>query len=165
MAMHERRAVREDVSPNPMSLSAWAQVVGTYVGPIRSANRRFGNDGVNTMDVRLEISGSPEYPLIFLQTRTAFSGALILSGERAETFTNIPERHYGVRASVAATSHDPDQLRLMLKSQPLSPTLGGFMTLTFRGRGCAEVDFIEHAGRRGDGILKRLPRLPGVCRE
>lgn len=165
VAMHERRVVREAVSPNPMTPGQWSQITGVYVGPVRSVNRRFGATGFNTTDLRLEISGTPEAPELFLKMHTAFTSASFFSGERDETFTNIPERRYGVRASLRATSHEPDQLRIRLWSQPLSPSLGGFLTITFRGQGCADVDFLEHAGRRGEGTIKRLPNLPGVCRE
>ena len=165
MAMHQRRAIRENVSPNPMTPREWSQITGAYVGPIRSENRRFGASGAQAAELALEIFGTAAQPEIFLKMRSDYTSPLIFYGERTESFTNIPERHYGVRGDVVAISHEPDQLYIRLKPQPLSPLFGSFMIVTFHGHGCANVEFIEHAFRHGSGLLKRLPNLPGVCRE
>src|SRR5581483_8134034 len=165
MAMHQRRIIRENVSPDPMTPGQWSQITGTYLGPIRSTNNRFGTEGVVVAETRMEVYGTAEHPLIFLKMRADTTSAMTFYGERTETFTNISERHYGVRGDVVAASHFPNQLYLKLWPQPLSPMLGGFMIVTFNGHGCAEVEFVEHAFRHGEGTLKRLPKLPGVCRE
>lgn len=159
MAVHQRRNIRESVAPEPMTPRAWGAAAGTYIGPIRSTSRRFGSEGVSVAETRLEISGTADEPLIFMKMRVAFTSAGNMNGERTETFTNIDQRRYGVRGRLFASSHAPDQLLLQLKPQPLSPTAGSFMILTFRGHGHADVDFVEHAFRHGEGTLLRPPAL------
>jgi len=157
--MHQRRNIRESVTPEPMTPRDWAAVTGTYIGPIRSTSRRFGTEGVAVAETRLEISGTADEPLIFMKMRVAFTSAWNQNGERAETFTNIDERRYGVRGRIVASSREPNQLFLQLEPQPLAPTFGSFMIVTFREDGRANVDFVEHAFRRGEGILQRPPAL------
>lgn len=165
MVMHQRRNIRESVAPEPMSPRAWANATGIYIGPIRSTSRRFGTEGVAVAETRLEISGTAQEPLIFLKMRVAFTSAGIQNGERTETFTNIDQRRYGVRERVIASSHEPDQLYLQLKAQPLAPTFGSFMIVTFRADGGADVDFVEHAFRRGEGTLQRPPVFAEAARD
>jgi hypothetical protein len=152
------------LSPQPMNPAQWQRVTGLYAGPIRAATTRFGYEALSVRELRMEISGTAEEPLVFLKMQTSHAGAWTAYSEKTETFTNISERRYGTQGYVFASSHAPDQLLLRLRANGVSWNVRPRMILTFRGRSCIDVDWIAESGWRGEGTLQRLPIFSGACR-
>lgn len=160
----QRRAIRETLAPEPMSARAWAAVVGTYTGPVRSTMRRFRNEGASVAETRVEISGDAQNPRVFLKMQTGYTSAWVSYVERDETFTNIPERRYGTQGFVLASTHEPDQLMLRFRPGVLSANARAFWIITFCGRDCATIEAVGRSGRYGEGTLHRVPAFSGACR-
>src|SRR5450432_2219893 len=112
----------------------------TYAEPVRSLSSRFGTTGTRVDNVRGELGGTPEAPLVFLRMRMVYSSADIAYGERIESFTNIPEREFGTKARLVVVSHAPNQLYIGLQPEIFSPNRGTAMIVTFHDKGCTEVD-------------------------
>jgi len=140
-----------------MSERAFARIAGVYLGPVRTTTKRFGTQGIRLFEMRLELYGNPESPDVFLKLHTAFTGAWEAYGENSEEFTNIPERRYGTQGFIVATTHAPNQIMLSPRTGALSPHLGSFMIVTFRGRNRADVTWIGRSGWHGGGTLHRVP--------
>jgi hypothetical protein len=156
-SIYQRRAVFADLSGTPIAAAHWRKIAGVYSGPLRSTSSRFGNTGVVTENVRLELYGTPGAPLVFLKVHTSYTSANIAYGERMESFTNIPSREFGVKGRLAASSHAPNQLYISLRPQLLSPHRGTAMIVTFHENGGADIDLVGHFQRRGIGTLHREP--------
>jgi len=169
----QRKAFFENLSPDRMSKSAWKHYTGAYRGTIHSsaypngvmgANARewvFQTDasmepGVTVAEVRLDLSGTPEEPQVYLEMDSACSSEWVTSGTYFEKFTNIPQRQYGVKNGLLAYSHAPNQLLISLKPEFFSPNRGAAMILTFRGKGYVDIEYIGHFSRRGIGNLSRV---------
>lgn len=159
--VEERRAVFANLSPYPVSAATWKTMTGVYKGPVHSTAKAFGSTGVNVMEIRLELSGTPDAPLVYLDLDAAASSAWNMSVNYTEKFTNIPQRVYGGRCPVLVYSHAPSQLLISLEPDILSPNRGAAMILTFHGgrdiNSYADVDYIGHFSRRGNGSLSRVP--------
>ena len=158
-----------------MSPRAWKNCVGIYKGTIHSAafahtdigGATFGTldvelesaqpPGVTVAEVRLDLSGTPDCPLVYLEMDSSATSEWVPSGTYFEKYTNIPHRKYGVRYGVLAYSHAPNQLLISLKPDLFSPNRGAAMILTFRGRGVVDIEYIGHFSRRGNGNLSRVP--------
>jgi len=152
----DRNALLEDMSPALMREGAWAQVRGTYTGPVRSVTQRFGFEGQSAMEVRLDLSGWAGAPGVVLRMENGYSTAWAMYGERKGTYTNIPSKRYGTQGYVYATTHYPNVLVVKLRRYGLSATTGTWLILRFEGNGVADVDLIGHSGWRGDGELWRV---------
>lgn len=171
----QREAFFENLSPDKISQSAWKKYTGIYKGTIHSSSSgNYGVEGVNmeyvdprlnssddpgvtVAEVRLELSGTPEEPQVYLEMQSACTSVWVTSGNYLEKFTNIPQREYGVHARLLAYSHAPNQLLISLKPQFFSPNRGAAMILTFRGKGYVDIEYIGHFSRRGTGNLTRVP--------
>lgn len=159
----KRRAVVRALAPETMTPEQWSRVVGVYIGPVRATTIRFGDEGVTVLQTRIEISGRPEAPEIFLKVQTSFSGAWIPYSEKLETFTNIPERRYGTQGYIFASSHDPNQILLRLRPNGIPLGVRPRLILSFHAHGCADVEYLGPSGWRGEGTLHRVPVFAGAC--
>jgi len=155
--VQERKDFFANLSPDRISPAHWKTLVGVYKGSVHSSASAFGSTGINEMEVRLELSGTPDEPLVYLDIDTAASSAWNASVTYSEKFTNIPQRVYGGRKPVLVYSHEPNQLLISLEPEILSPNRGAAMILTFHGNAYADVDYIGHYGRRGNGNVSRVP--------
>lgn len=153
-----RRAVLYQLNPVPMSETAWAGVRGVYAGPVRAATQRFGFEGVQSMDFRLELSGYASDPGILMRVHTGYITAWTMYGEWKGTYTNLPSRRYGTQGWVEASTHAPDQLLIRPIANGIIGPREYWMILTFHPHGVASIDFIGHNGYRGEGELWRVPR-------
>ena len=160
-----RNVVLQNLDPAPIEYRDWQRIKGIYTGPLRARTDTFwGTEGVGVSDSRLEIYGPPEAPLVFFKWNTVFTSALIPTDTRSESYTNIPERRYGVKGRLLASSHAPGEVLLELHPNVFSPTSFTYLIIRFHGRGCADMDYLGHFGWRGIGRLYRKPEFPGVCR-
>lgn len=139
-----------------MSGRVWAQVKGTYTGPIRASTERYGFEDLSAAETRLDLSGWADAPNAVFRMDRGYSTAWTEYGEWKGTFTNIPARRYGTQGTVIATTHAPNQMLLILRRNGVSPLKGNWMILTFRGNGTIDVDWIGHSGWRGEGELSRV---------
>ena len=155
--INQRNAVFADLSDRPIAPAKWRKLAGVYSGPVRSTSVGIGTTGVTSENMRLEVYGTPEDPLVFLRMRMFATSAFSAYNERNESFTNIPEREFGVRARLTASSHAPDELLITLEPALVSPNRGGAMIIKFATDGSAEVDSVGHFQRRGIGSLNRVP--------
>ena len=171
----QRNAFFENLSPDRVSGSAWKNFTGIYKGTLKSAAyAHYGVEGVSVeglelqlnssdapgvtvAEIRLDLSGTPEEPLVYMEMDSSSTSSWAPSGTYFEKFTNIPQRQYGVRGRLLAYSHSPNQLLISLKPEFLSPNRGAAMILTFRGKGLVDIEYIGHFGRRGTGNLSRVP--------
>jgi len=170
----QRKAFFSNLSPERVTESAWKNYLGGYRGVIHSVayasgvagvsfnELEFETDGsvmpgVTVASIRLELSGTPDNPLVYLEMNSSSSSEWVPSGSYDEKFTNIPQREYGVKGRVLAYSHAPNQLLISLQPEFFSPNRGAAMILTFRGKGYVDVEYIGHFGRRGNGSLSRVP--------
>jgi hypothetical protein len=71
----DRHLILNTLSPAPMSDRAYAGVVGTYTGPVRATTIRGGFEGESTSEIRLDLSGWADHPLVLLKMDTGFSTA------------------------------------------------------------------------------------------
>ncbi len=164
-SIRDRNVVLRGLDPEPISDHDWARIEGVYTGPLRANVDTFwGTKGVSASDSRLEVYGAPEAPLVFFKWNTAYSSALVSIDTRTESYTNIPQRQYGVKGRLRPSSHAPNELLVKLHPNVLSPTSFTYLIIRFRGDGCADVDYLGHFGWRGIGRLHRKPEFPGVCR-
>jgi len=169
----QRKAFFADLSPCPVSPLAWKNFTGMYRGTIHSTavgsgvlgvNIREGDlqqdsagtQGVTVAEVRLELSGTPDEPLIYLEMDSASSSAWNMSETYLEKFTNIPHRQYGVKGRLLAYSHAPNQLLISLQPAFFSANRGAAMILTFHGKDSVDIEYIGHFERRGNGSLTRV---------
>ena len=159
-----RRAVLDTLSPYTVSGREWSRMIGTFSGPTRITTNRFGNEAVEILTMSLEISGDPLAPKIFLRMRTDHSGAWSFYNEHLASFTNILARRYSTQGYVTATTHAPNQLLIFIHRNDLTTDPGPFMIVTFRGRDCADVEYLGKSGWRGEGSLMREPHFPTDCR-
>ncbi len=155
--INERNAVFTGLSDEPIACAKWRKLVGVYSGPVRSMSKGVGTTGITTQNMRLEVYGSPENPLVFLRLRAFATSAFTAYGERIESFTNMPEREFGVRARLSVSSHAPHDLFVTLEPTILSPNRGGAMIFSFQENGRVDVDSVGHFQRRGIGTLNREP--------
>jgi len=154
-----RNAVLDTLNPAPMSPQAWSRVVGTYNGPIRATTIRYGFEAQAAMETRLDISGTPDAPLIIFKTNSGYSTSWSQYDERRATYTNIPSERYGSQGTVTASTHAPNQMLITLRRDTTLTHKGIWMILTFTGDGKVDVDWIGHSGWRGNGELWRVPNL------
>jgi len=143
----------------PMSAAAWSRAAGVYSGSIRATTERFGLEDTSAMDTRLNLTGPVDSPGVIFRMWRGYSTAWTEYGEWKGTFTNIPQRRYGTQGTVLASTHYPDQALLILRRNGASQYAGVWMILTFRDADTIDVDWIGHAGWRGEGVLSRLPGL------
>jgi len=153
----QRSAFFDNLSPERVSEKAWKSYTGTYKGTIHSTAQSYSTVGITVADVRIELSGTPDAPLVYLEMDSAGTSAWNASVTYLEKFTNITQRQYGVRGRLLAYSHAPNQLLISLQPAILSPNRGAAMILTFRGKGFVDVEYIGHYSRRGTGALSRVP--------
>jgi hypothetical protein len=95
-----------------------------------------------------------------MYTDKGFSTAWAMYGERRGTYSNVPSKRYGSQGVVYATTHAPNQVMIEMRRFGLFSfrTSGPFMILTFRPEtGHLGVEWVDHAGWRGEGELWRLP--------
>jgi hypothetical protein len=156
----DRRLIFDQLNPAPMSDRAWAQVRGSYTGPIRSTTQRTGFEAASSMEVRLDLSGYADDPGVFLKIENGYSTAWALYGQRKGAYTNIPSKWYGGQGTIYASTHAPNQLLIKTRRYGLSAGTGNWFILTFRPRGVIDVELIGHSGWRGDGELWRVPVIP-----
>jgi hypothetical protein len=142
-----------------MTPAAWASARGVYLGNIRATTERFGFEDNAAMDVRLDLSGPVTSPGVIFRMMRGYSTAWTEYGEWKGTFTNIPQKRYGTQGSVFASTHYPDQALLILRRNGASQYGGVWMILTFRNNNAIDIDWIGHAGWRGEGELSRAPSL------
>ena len=146
-----------NLSSSPVSGRTWKSYIGMYQGTVHTTARSFGTTAITVTEIQLELSGTPENPLIYLVMDSSCTSAWAMSGSYSETFTNIIQRRYGIPAWVVAESHGPNQLLIKLQTQTFSPYRDASLLLTFRGNGSVGVDFIGRYGRHGSGRLESLP--------
>lgn len=165
LSIRDRNVVLRGLDPEPVSPVQWEDMTGTYIGPLRAHVDTFvGTKGAAASDARLEIYGSAERPLVFFKWNTAFTTALVPIANRSESYTNIPQRRYGVKGRARPSTHWPDTMLLKLHPNILSPTSFTYLILHFRGDGGIDVDYLGHFGWRGIGRLHRLPEFPETAR-
>jgi hypothetical protein len=155
----DRRIILNELSPALMSNRAYAGVVGTYTGPVRSTTQRGGFEGESTIETRLDLSGWADAPQVALKMDTGFSTAWAMYGERKGLYTNIPSRRYGSQGDVYASTHAPNQMLLKMHRFGASAGTGAWVILTFQDDGVIDVDWIGHSGWRGSGELWRVPAV------
>jgi len=109
------------------------------------------------MDSRLVLSGPVDSPGVYFRMLRGYSTAWTEYGEWKGEFTNIPKRRYGTQGTVFASTHYPNQALLILRRNGASQYAGVWMILTFRNTDTIDVDWIGHAGWRGEGELSREP--------
>jgi len=158
----DRRVILNGLSPALMSGRAYASVVGTYTGPVRSTTQRGGFEGESTIESRLDLSGEADNPQVALKMDTGFSTAWAMYGERKGVYSNIPSRRYGSQGVVFASTHAPNQMLLQLRRFGASAGTGAWVILTFQDDGVIDVDWIGHSGWRGSGELWRVPPVMRV---
>lgn len=166
--LSQRRAPFSALAPEPMTPQQWKPLTGIYSGTIRATTRRLGTEGVRVFEARLELSGNPESPDVFLKIRTTHSGAWTTYSEKTETFTNIRVRRYGTDGYVLASTHAPDQVLLRLQPNGLWLDVRPTMILTFHAPGWADVQWLASNGWHGEGSLRSVPiftdREPSAAR-
>ena len=154
-----RESALDDLNPAPMTPTAWASARGVYLGNIRATTERFGFEDNAAMEVRLDLSGPVNSPGVIFRMWRGYSTAWTEYGEWKGTFTNIPQKRYGTQGSVFASTHYPNQALLILRRNGASQYGGVWMILTFRDNSIIDIDWIGHAGWRGEGELSRAPSL------
>jgi hypothetical protein len=165
ISIRDRRAVLNSLNPAPIDPLTWSRIAGIYTGPLRAdVNTFVGTRGVSVSDARLEIYGTAQHPEVFFKWNTEFSTALFPIEGRIESYTNIPERRYGVKGRARPSTHAPNEMLIKLHPNILSPTSFTYLILRFRGDGAADVDYLGHFGWRGIGTLHRQTRFPGSRR-
>jgi hypothetical protein len=152
-----RESALDDLNPAPLPAATWARVRGAYTGSIRATTERFGLEDTSATDVRLNLSGPVDSPGVLLRTWRGYSTGWTEYGEWKGTFTNIPQQRYGTQGTVFASTHYPNQALLVLRRNGASQYGGVWMILTFRDTATIDVDWIGHAGWRGEGVLTRVP--------
>ncbi|MEI8342421.1 MAG: hypothetical protein WCH43_12930 [Verrucomicrobiota bacterium] len=179
--LDQRKAFFSELSPERISESSWRNYTGMYRGTIHSTampgdimgvnvaqwdvqTEGAALPGVTVAEIRFELSGTPDDPLVYLEMDCASSSTWTLSETYLEKYTNIAQRQYGVKGRVLAYSHAPNQLLISLQPAFFSPNRGAAMILTFRGKGCVDIEYIGHFSRRGNGNLTRVQTFPYYSR-